>query len=136
MTIHVSGFRSEENDEGFGLVEIIVSMFILALVALALLPLLIQGVRQSAINTTQATATQLLSTRMQLLQSMSPVCTDVAGLAGTSQFTDPRGVVLEVTTTVGTCVVNAATVTASASVVRLDTSTLLASADTIVYVGE
>lgn len=136
MATYATGFRSEENDDGFGLVEIVVSMFILALVALALLPLLIQGVRQSAINTTQATATQLLSTRMQLLQSMSPVCTDVASLEGSSQFTDPRGIVLEVTTTVGDCVLNAATVTASATVVRLDTSTLLASADTIVYVGE
>ncbi len=135
MTTYESGFRSEEKNEGFGLVEIIVSMFILALVALALLPLLIQGVRQSAINTTQATATQLLSTRMQLLQSKGPVCSDVASLAGVSQFTDPRGVVLEVKTTVATCVVNAKTVNASASIMRLDTSTILASADTIVYVG-
>ena len=52
------------DDEGLSLIEIVVAMFILALLSVAFLPLLVQGVRQSAQTATIATATQLANARM------------------------------------------------------------------------
>lgn len=54
-----------DSDDGFGLVEIVVSMFILALIAIAFLPLLIQGVQVAAQNRTLATATQLIHDQIE-----------------------------------------------------------------------
>ena len=132
-----TGHRSQDqaDDRGFGLVEIVVSMLILAVLAIAFLPLLITGLKISASSTTLATATQLVSEKMQLAQSKGPVCADVAAVAGTADLTDPRGVVLRVQTTTGTCTAGTTTVTVATSVTRLDTSELIASATTIVYVG-
>jgi len=122
------------SDSGFGLIEIVISMFMLAALAIAFVPVLIQGLKQSASNTTLATATQLINERMQLAHSAGTTCSVVAGLGITEDFTDPRGVVIRVTTTVGTCPSGAGTVSVSASAVRLDTAAEIASADTLVFV--
>jgi type II secretory pathway pseudopilin PulG len=122
------------SDSGFGLIEIVISMFMLAALAIAFVPVLIQGLKQSASNTTLATATQLVNERMQLAQGAGTTCSVVAGLGITEDFTDPRGVVIRVTTTVGTCPTGSGTVAVSASAVRLDTSTTIASAETLVFV--
>ena len=122
------------SDSGFGLVEIVISMFMLAALAIAFVPVLIQGLKQSAANTTLATATQLVNERMQLAQSAGSTCSVVAGLGITEDFTDPRGVVIRVTTTVGTCPAGAGTVSVTASAVRLDTAAQIASAATLVFV--
>lgn len=135
MTLTPTGLRSQHNDEGLGLVEIVVSMLILAALAIAFLPLLIQGVKQSASTSTLATATQLVSEKMQLAQSKGPVCADVAALAGSADLTDPRGVVLRVVTTAGSCTGSPTTVSVTTSVTRLDTSVVVATASTIVFVG-
>jgi len=127
--------ESHANDAGFGLIEIVVSMFMLAILAIAFLPVLVEGLKQSVATSTTATATQLVAERMQLAQAKGPVCADVAVLAGTSQFTDPRGVILAVTTTVGSCT-NATTVAVSTAAVRLDTGVTVASARTLVFVGD
>jgi type II secretory pathway pseudopilin PulG len=122
------------SDSGFGLIEIVISMFMLAALAVAFVPVLIQGLRQSAANTTLATATQLVNERMQLAQSAGTTCSVVSGLGITEDFTDPRGVVIRVTTTVGTCPAGAGTVAVAASAVRLDTGAEIAAADTLVFV--
>lgn len=122
------------SDQGFGLVEIVVSMFMMALLAVAFLPLLIQGLQTSHRTTTLATATQLVNERMQLAQSSGPVCTNVATLAVSEEFTDPRGVVIRVVTDVGTCPAGVGTVDVVATATRLDTSEQLAVAETKVFV--
>jgi type II secretory pathway pseudopilin PulG len=122
------------SDNGFGLVEIVISMFLLAALAIAFVPILVQGLKQSAANTTLATATQLVNERMQLAQGAGTTCSVVAGLGVTEDFTDPRGVVIRVTTTVDTCPVGAGTVEVSATAVRLDTARQLAEAETLVFV--
>ena len=124
-----------EHDSGFGLIEIVVSMFILALLAIALLPLLVQGLRQAANGTTLATATQLVSEKMQLAQSKGPNCASVAATAGTVDLTDPRGIVLRVTTTTGSCTGSPTTVSVTTSVARLDTGVTITTASTLVFVG-
>lgn len=141
MTTSQNGYRSViqvtglESDEGLGLIEIVVSMFMLAVLALALLPLLVNGLKLSTANTTQATATQLVAERMQLAQYAGPVCTNVRNLAGTTVVTDSRGVQLQVTTTTGACN-GSSTIAMSAAAVRLDTNVTLANASTLVYVGD
>ena len=50
-----------ESDEGFGIVEIIVSMLMLAILAIVLAPVIIGGVQSTAKMSTIATATQLVN---------------------------------------------------------------------------
>ena len=122
------------SDTGFGLIEIVISMFMLAALAIAFVPILVQGLKQSAANTTLATATQLVNERMQLAQGAGTTCGVVAALGVTEDFTDPRGVVIRVITTVGTCPTGAGTVAVSAAAVRQDTAEQIAIAETLVFV--
>jgi len=122
------------SESGFGLIEITISMFMLAILAVLFLPLLIQGLKQSATNTTMATATQLVNERMRLAQAASPVCSNVSALSGTANVTDPRGIVIRVTTTVGTCPAGKGTVSIAVSAIRTDTSASLATASSLVLV--
>lgn len=123
------------SEAGLGLMEIVVSMFMLALLSIALVPLLVTGLKVSAQNSTIATATQLVAERMQLAQAAGPVCANVAALGGSTDVTDARGIRLEVTTITGLCGAGQKTLSVSASVVRLDTMQTISSASTIVYVG-
>jgi prepilin-type N-terminal cleavage/methylation domain-containing protein len=135
MTNIASRRRSADADDGFGIVEIVVSMLILAILSMALLPVLIMGLKQSAANTTLATATQLVNDRIRAAQALGPVCTNVATAAGLQSLTDPRGVQLQATTVVGSCPVGVGTVNVTTTVVRLDTGATLASASTLVLVS-
>lgn len=121
-------------DEGFGLIEIVVSMFMLALLAIAFAPLLIQSLQVSAENSTVATATQLVNDRMRIAQANGPTCSAVASLVGTTSVTDSRNVTITVTTTVGACPTGAGTVRVSAVAVRTDTDATVAQAATLVFV--
>jgi prepilin-type N-terminal cleavage/methylation domain-containing protein len=130
-TQHVAGLR---DDDGFGLVEVIVSMVILAVIAIAFLPVLIQGMKQSVANSTLATATQLVNEKLQLAQASGPVCTNVSLVAGQEDFVDDYGVTIRVTTIVGTCPAAVGTVEVGVTTTRLDTSAVLAVAETLVFV--
>lgn len=131
---------SVRNDDGIGLAEVLVAMLLLAIVALALLPLLITGMKLAVTNTTIAAASQLANDRITAAQAAGPGCSDVvAAVNGTFDTTDKRGVPLAATTTVtGTCPSAANTVAAtlevSTVVVRSDTGKQLASASTLVLV--
>ena len=123
------------DDDGFGLVEILVSMFLLALIAIAFLPVLVSGLQQSARNATLATATQLVHARMELARNADPECAAVTSLAGATTTTDPRGVTITVTTTAASCPATyPGTVRVSASAVRGDTGAEVARAATLVFV--
>ena len=130
----ITAERLRSNDEGFGLVEIVVSMFMLALLAMAFLPILVQGLKQSSSNATLATGTQLVNQQLQKAQANGPTCTNVESVAGTQQLTDPQGVQIQVTTTVGACPAGTGTVSVASSAVRQDSGDTVASASTLVYV--
>lgn len=57
------------DEDGFGMIEIVVSMFMLALLAIAFLPVLIQGLRTTASNASFATATQLVNQSLELARA-------------------------------------------------------------------
>lgn len=95
------------SEDGLGLIEIVISMFMLALLAIAVLPLLITGLQASVRNTTMATATQLVGKEIEQarLAARSSCATLVATFASVtvSPTTDSRGVVLQPVRTVSVC---------------------------------
>ena len=136
--------RPSSDDAGFSLIEIVVSMFILGLLALSLIPLLIQGIKQSAQSAAVASATQLVNSQLDLVRS--PVVSTCSGVIGApSPSVGPpsayRGVPLQLTTTAGACPTPVPTTTTpstmsySVKVVRLDTGKTLAQASTLIYVN-
>lgn len=129
-------------ESGFGMIEIVISMFLLALLAIAFLPLLVQGVKHSSSNSTLAAATQLVNDEMELARSR----TTCSSLTATSySVPDPRGVTLQVARTVGgscpAATVPPATATyprtvpVTVTVTRSDTGVVVSSASTLIFVA-
>lgn len=91
------------DDSGFGLIEIVVSMFMLALLAISFLPLLITALKASATNATLATGTQLVNQQLELAAATAistPNCAAMkvyaAALPGAiGTLTDRNGNVLQ-----------------------------------------
>lgn len=126
--------RLRDDEAGFGLVEIVVSMVILALLAVAFLPLLIQGLKASSANATLATATQLVNQKMESASAVS-TCSGATALGGVSSLTDPRGVTIQLTTTVASCPTGTGTVKVATTAVRTDTGATLVTGSTLVFVS-
>lgn len=124
-----------EDEAGFGLIEIVVSMFMLALIAVALLPLLVQGIQASAKNATIAAATQLVNQQIEQARSSATTCVGLRtyGLATVPTVTDPRGVVLQPVRSVGTCPTTFPGTVAFTSSVKQGTK-VLSTATTIILV--
>ncbi|MBM7465807.1 type IV pilus modification PilV family protein [Microbacterium esteraromaticum] len=57
-------FRTR-SDEGFGLVEVVIAMMLLAIIAVALLPFLARGISQSSTQSVTATATRELNSLIE-----------------------------------------------------------------------
>lgn len=124
-------------DAGMSLVEVVVAMLLLAVVAIAMLPLLLAGVERTAQNATRTSAVQLVAERMELAAVAGPDCASVEALAATRSATDADGRALTLTTTVsGACPSAGAsgTLTVLARVVADATGTELARGTTEVYV--
>lgn len=71
----------QQGDDGFGMVEVIVSMFLLGLLAISFLPLLIQGLKAVVLNRELASATQLLNEQLEHARDLT-TCAAVAMLDG------------------------------------------------------
>ena len=134
----------ERADEGLGLIEIVVAMFLIAALSLALLPILINGLKQSALNATISTASQVVRQELETASSNS-TCKDltdyrdqVSADDAITEVTDPRGVVVRAVRTVGACPASAAgypgTVSVMIEVKRMDTGKVIATGSTLVYV--
>ncbi|GAA4177742.1 hypothetical protein [Gryllotalpicola koreensis] len=92
------GSVESERQAGLGLIEIVVSMFVLALLTLAVLPVLVTGLRTSEANASQATAGQLASSTIENARSRAPKCADLAAFISSSPATSvSRGTVLTAT---------------------------------------
>lgn len=136
-------FRSEptinDNPEsGLGLIEIVVSMFIIALLAMAFLPLLVRSFTTTTLNTTITTATQLLSSNMEQLRSnQTPTCATVTSYANATiaVVTDQRGVSLQAHRSVACPGTYPGVATFRAWVTEGAGTTATAEATTLVYVG-
>lgn len=80
-------------------------MFLLALIAIAFLPLLIQSLQTSALNARVATASQMVSQQLDQVRAVAPFCTTLSAFddAALPTRTDDRGTVFQPQRTVGAC---------------------------------
>jgi type II secretory pathway pseudopilin PulG len=91
------------NDRGFGLIEIVVSMFLLTLLVLSFAPVLVNTNKFTARNTTIATATQIVNQQIEAARavrsstSTPPTCHDITQFLSVTSapIVDPRGVTLQ-----------------------------------------
>lgn len=106
MQMTRSAHSEDRVDEaGFGLVEIVVSMFLLALLAVAFLPLLIDAMRATVRNATAATATQIVSEQLDAVALIPRTCAGLAAFesAVLPTTTDARGTVYTARRDAATC---------------------------------
>lgn len=99
-------FRDSSDPEGgLGLVEILVAMFLLALLSISFLPLLINSLQQSIRNATISTATQVLNEQLDALLASDPTCSAISAFEASAPgpTTDRRGVVYQATRVVPDC---------------------------------
>lgn len=134
------------NDEsGIGLIEIVVSMFLLALVAMAFLPFLINSFTVTRSNTTLATATQLLDRQFDELRALQPAnCATLTTFKAARTTSSPllvndadRNTKLRAVVTVFACPTNTTSSgTTDLTIAILDSAgTTVVSATTKVYVA-
>lgn len=124
----------ESDGQGFAMVEVVVSLIIFALLALALLPILIQGQQLAGRQSAEATATRQISALIDSIRA-NPTCTQVSSVLGTTSYTDGSGRAYTVTTTVsptiGSCTNN---MTVKVSFNAANTGSPLSSATALVYI--
>lgn len=140
--INTHARTSAADDEGFTLVEVVVAILVLALISVALLPLLIQGLKQSAQSAAIASAVQIANSQIELARVQATTCTAITAtpLVTVSSAATYRGVPLVVEKSVGACPSPTPTATSpktirfTATVTRSDTGEALAVVTTNIYV--
>ena len=113
-------------------------MFLLGVLAIALLPLLISSAQLSSKNVTLATATQLVNEQMDVARQLGKNCAVITTHANETiglLNTDPRGTVLAMTRLVGACPASfPGTIDYTAQVHIQGSAVILAQATTRIYV--
>ena len=129
---------------GFGVIEIVVSLFLLALLTMSFIPLLINSQKIAGTNTTMATATQIVNQQLEGARavrsssSTPPSCLDVTNYLQVTlaPVVDPRGVTLQPQWGPTTCPsAYPGVVRVAMTVSRSGNSTPIASAVTFVFVA-
>lgn len=91
------------SSDGFGMIEVVISLFLLTILSLSFLPVLSNSWKVSGRNTTMATATQIVNQQIEgarAVRSTSATTPSCADLTNYLQVTlapviDPRGVSLQ-----------------------------------------
>ena len=80
-------------ESGFGVIEIVVSMFLLALLAVAFLPLLITSLQVTVTNARVATASQLVTKQLEQVGAAGSSCSAVKAFVAVNPapVADPNG---------------------------------------------
>ena len=73
---YLSATRTSER--GVGLIEIVISMFLLALLAMSFFPVLVNGMKTSILNAKVATASQIVSQQLDLVRTVANNCVSVS----------------------------------------------------------
>lgn len=90
------------SERGFGVIEVVVSFFLLGVLLISYIPLLVNSVKETGMNTTIATATQIVNEQIEGARavrspaSTSPSCQDLTAFLQVTlaSVIDPRGVTL------------------------------------------
>ena len=91
----------EDREAGIGLIEIIISMFLISLLAIAFIPVLVSALRASELNSTSATATRLVAQAIDEARTRGAAdCAAAQLLNATRDTVDAQGVTLRVVTSV------------------------------------
>ena len=129
--------RAETPDRGFGIIEIVISMFLLGLLAIAFLPLLVTSMKTTVFNSSVATATQLVDQQMDLARAEDPTCTDISAWGiEILEASDPdtRKVSYHPARTVGPCPTTyPGTVSVTVSVSVVDSTFAPVTATTLIF---
>lgn len=123
-------------EDGVGLIEIVISLMLLALLALALVPVLVNGLKQASSNATLATATQLANDELERARSWKK-CSALDPRS--TSVTDARQVVLTLSTTVGNCSPtpeNPVSVPVQVTVTRQGSGVVVTSTTTYLFISE
>lgn len=97
------GFERHSNDEaGVGLVEIVVSILLLGMLAVAALPLMVQAMQLGPRTAALAASTELAATGLGRVRQ-ADTCAGISALGGNSLQTVGAVEYRVVTTIVGTC---------------------------------
>lgn len=121
-----------ESEEGLGIVEIIIGMFLLAIIAVAIIPALWQGLQYSSEQSSTATAVRKLNSLVEGIRE-NPTCGSIATATATQNFTDGAGRSMQTAGTYTTCPVASKTVTVNLTATDAS-SDIVASVSAIVYV--
>src|SRR6478672_8500439 len=97
------------SDEGLGIIEVVIGMFLLAVIAVALLPALWQGIRYSSDQSATATATRQLNSLVEGIRD-SPSCGQIAAATTPTSFKDGAGHTLTSSGSYSTCPASSKTV--------------------------
>ncbi len=119
------------DERGFSVIEVIIGMFLLALIAVALLPALVQGTRLSAEQSAVATATRELNALVEQARE-TPTCANLSSVAQSRTVTDGSGRTITTSGAVGTC--PAVSKTVKITLTASTASGPIASTTAIVYV--
>jgi type II secretory pathway pseudopilin PulG len=131
-------------EQGFGMIEIVVSFFLLSLLSLSFIPVLINSGKTSGTNTTMATATQIVNQQLEGARAVrsaaatSPSCLDITKFLQVTlaPVIDPRGVSLQPQWAATSCPTTyPGVVRVAVSVTRVGSVTPIASATTLVFVN-
>jgi len=129
--------QKAHDEDGIGMIEIVVAMFLLALIALSFLPVLTQGLLASQKNSEVATASGLMATQLELARSAGSTCAAVDAFVQADPLPatiDGRTYRIE-RSLVGACTATAGTATVRVDVIETTSGNALATADTRLYVG-
>lgn len=131
------------SDAGFGVIEVMVSMFLLGLLSVSFVPTLVNTWKDTGSNTTMVTATQIVNQQIEGARAVrssaatAPSCDDVIKYLQVTlaAVTDPRGVILQPQWDATTCPSTYPNVVrARVSVTRIGNSAPVASAVTLIFV--
>lgn len=129
-------FRLDRDDAGFTVIEVMVAMLLLVVVALALIPALVAQMRATSTNTTIALASQLVGQQVDDAQSRASTCAALQAYQSetVAPVVDSRGVSLQPRRTVSLPCPSTypSTIQVQVTVTQTGSSTVLASATTIV----
>jgi len=136
--------KARRSDDGFGMIEVVISLFLLSVLAISFIPVLISSWKVTGRNTTIATATQIVNQELEGARAVRSATATTPSCADITQFlqvtlapvVDPRGVKLQPQWAASTCPVTyPGVVRVEVSVNQAGQTTPIASAVTLIFVG-
>jgi len=99
--------RLQQDERGIGLVDVLVAMMLLAILAVSIVPAIALDMRISSNNVDYATASQIVDRELDKAQVDVPkTCAALQSLIGDvigNSEPDPRGTILTIKRTLGSC---------------------------------